>query len=266
MANTAYSGALARAAHFAMRPPVPGVSADHGPQPDTTVEPDPFSPQPDTPSGQAHDVWQPQDQLGHTEYVPQPITHWADLQPPLPLNTKTEYVHTVAQQRLIQNHSVIDYRMDPSRYYKNATQGMSIEFIEGPAPALAGVEAPEFLVAGKNSFDFTNQPNEVYSGGRYRLGTEIREHGLYQFWTKQGQDAQLRAYTGLSPQVPVDKPRVPDSAPYTPNSSGTTTWVQPSFNVPSMFSTPSETAATDFAVANGDVVSGSSDFSEGERL
>lgn len=271
MAEPAYSGALKRAAHFAFRPPVPGVSADHGPQPDSTVEPDPFDPQPDTPSAQAHDLWQPQESSAHTEMVQRPFSHWGDLLPPLPMNVKQEYVHTVATERMIANHSVVDYRPDTSRYYKNATQGRSIEYVDGPAPQLAGVSGPDFLLAGTNSFDYTNQPNEVYAGdssnvGRYRLGKTVNDFGMYEFWTKQGQDAHLRAYTGLQPQVPVDKPRVPNSAPYTPNSSGTTTWVQTSFNVPTMFSIPTETASTDFAVASGDVIDASSQFGEGERL
>lgn len=271
MAEYAYSGALVRSAHFAYRPPVPGVSADHGPQPDTTVEPDLFSPEPQTPSGQNHDVWQPADATGHTELAARPFSHDANLLCPLPMNVDPRYVHTVAQERLIANHSVIDYRADSSRYYKNATQGRSIEFIDGSAPQLAGVDGPDFLVAGTNSFDYTNQPNEVYAGdsanvGRYRVGKTVDDFGMYQFWTKQGQDGDLRAYTGLHPQVPVDKPRVPDSAPYTPNSSGTTTWVQTSFNVPTMFSLQSETALTDYSVASGDVIGGFSEFGEGERL
>lgn len=270
MAEHAYSGALVRSAHFAYRPPVPGVSADHGPQPDTTIEPDPFSPEPETPGGQAHDVWQPQD-IGPQSQMPGPvISHDGQLLNPLPMNVEPRYVHTVAQERLIANHSVIDYRMDPSRYYKNAGMGHSIEFVDGPMPQLSGIDGPEFLVAGTNSFDYTNQPNEVYGGdsanvGRYRLSKTQNNFGMYEFWTKQGQDADLRAYTGLHPQVPVDKPRVPDSAPYTPNSSGTTTWTMPTFNIPTMFTTPSETSVTDFSVASGDVIQGS-DFSEGERL
>lgn len=271
MAELAYSGALKRAAHFAFRPPVPGVSADHGPQPDTTVEPDPFDPQPQTPSGQSGDVWQPTEDTARSDLSVQPISHWANLRAPLPMNVRQEYVHTAAQERIIANHSVVDYRMDPSRYYKNATQGRSIEFIDGPAPQLAGIDGPEFLVAGQNSFDYTNQPNEVYAGdssnvGRYRLGKTQNDFGMYTFWTKQGQDAELRAYTGLHPQVPVDKPRVPDSAPYTPNSSGTTTWIQTSFNVPTMFTAPSETSFTDFSVASGDVIDAGGEFSEGDRL
>lgn len=274
MADLAYSGALKRAAHFAFRPPVPGVSVDHGPQPDTTEEPDPFQPAPTTPADQSGDVWQPTEDTAHSDLAAQPISHWANLRAPLPLNVQAQYVHTVAQDNLIANHSVIDYRMDPSRYYKNATQGRSIEFVDGPMPQLAGIDVPEdadFLIAGKNSFDYTNPPNEVYGGdpanvGRYRLGKTQNDFGLYEFWTKQGQDADLRAYTGLQPQVPVAKPRVPDSAPYTPNSSGTTTWLQTSFNVPSMFSLPSETALTDYSVAAGDVVDASSEFDEGGRL
>lgn len=271
MTEQSYSGALKRSAHFAFRPPVPGVSDDHGPQPDTTIEPDPFAPEPSTPANQAGDAWQPQDISSHSAMTQRPISHWADLQPPLPLNVESRYVGTVATERMIANHSVVDYRPDTSRYYKNATEGRSIEYIDGRHPQLEGVDGPEFLVAGKNSFDYTNQPNEVYQGdsanvGRYRLGKLVNDFGMYQFWTKQGQDADLRAYTGLHPQVPVDKPRVPDSAPYTPNSSGTTTWLQTSFNVPTMFNLPSETSVTDYSVASGDFIDGGSEFGEGDRL
>lgn len=271
MVNLPYSGSLLRRAHFSSRPPVPGVIADHGPEPDTTVDPDPFDPRPQTPAGQGHDVWQPTDDTGHTSVAARPFSHWTNLVPPLPMNVKPEYVHVADTERLIANHSVVDFTPDTSRKYHNATEGRSIEFIDGRMPQLTGIEGPEFLVAGKNSFDFTNQPNEVYQGdsanvGRYRLGKRIDDFGHYEFWTKQGQDANLRAYTGLQPDFPVAKERVPDSAPYTPNSSGTTTWLMDHNQKITMFTAPSETSMSDYEAASGDVINASSEFNEGDRL
>lgn len=266
-----YSGFLTRYAHYKWRPPVPGVSADHGPAPDSTIADDPFQPEYEAPAEREHNIWQPQDVSAQSEMVQRPISHWADLQDPVPSSVPVDVSTIAATARMIANHCRVDYRPDPSRYYKHATQGRSIEYIDGRRPQLSGVDAPEFLVAGKNSFDFTNQPNEVYQGdsanvGRYRVGSRIDDFGRYEFSQKQGQDAWLRAYSGLHPQVPVDKPRVPDSAPYTPNSSGTTTWTLNSFQDPSLFSLPSETAVTDYVTATEGEPAEYQPFDDGGRL
>lgn len=283
MANTAYSGALIRSAHFAFRPPVPGVSADHGPGPDQQIEQDPFQPVPPS-AGQVvagadgTDVWQPQDQSPMSEMVVGERPHWTQLQDPVPSNVHPWESEQAATDRMIANHSVDDYRPETYIPYKVATQGQSIEITVGRQPFEAGENAPEnlqYLVAGKNAYDYTNEPNpDVYTGdaanvGRYRLGLNENQFGLYEFWTKQGQDAELRAYTGQQPWMPVDKPTIPDAAPYTSPSSGTTTWTMPSFQVPSLFSLPSETSITDYAAQNewdAQIADSGSDFEDGGRL
>jgi hypothetical protein len=58
---------------------------------------------------------------------------------------------------------------------------------------------------------------------------------------------------------------VPDSAPYTPNSSGTTTWLQSQWQVPSIFGLPSETASTDYQIAAAQAEA-SGGFDDGGRL
>lgn len=56
-----------------------------------------------------------------------------------------------------------------------------------------------------------------------------------------------------------------DPAPYTPSSSGTTTWLQSQWQVPSVFSLPSETASTDYQMASGPQPAGGG-FDDGGRL
>ncbi|MYR11939.1 hypothetical protein GTY62_15265 [Streptomyces sp. SID724] len=263
----AYSGALGRAAHFAHRPPVPGINPEHEkPDPD----PDPFTPMPEGVQPAAYDMWQDREFSAHTEMQQRPFNHWGYLQQPVPSSVPSEVAGIATTTRMLHNHGQVDYRPDLNPTYKHATEGKSIEYVTGRGSVESGENIPDeltYLVAGTNAYDFTNQPNEVYSAdqGRYRLGTKIDMFGLYEFWTQQGQDAELRAYTGLYPATPVDKARVEDSAPYTPNSSGTTTWLQDVFQVPSMFALPSETQSTDYEVATGGVQPGGG-FDDGGRM
>lgn len=267
----AYTGALTRAAHFAFRPPVPGVNPDHEhPSP----EPDPFNPPPEgAGQGVSGDVWQPGDLPVHTEMRVGPRPHDTPLQPPVPSNVHQAQANLAATSRMLANHGVVAFRPDVNPLYRHADEGRQIDWYVGRGPTDAGITVPEnasFLVAGKNAFDYTNPANEVYAGdapnvGRYRLQNNQQDFGLYTYHTKQGQDAWLRAYTGLTPDFPSDKPRVPDSAPYTPNSSGTTTWLQSQWQTPSMFAVPSETAGTDYLAASAGVQPGGG-FDDGGRL
>lgn len=267
----AYTGALTRSAHFAFRPPVPGINPDHEhPAP----EPDPFDPAPEgAGQGLKGDVWQPADLPVHTEMRMGPRPHDTPLQPPVPSNVHQSTADLAATSRMLANHSVTDYRPDTNRTYKHATMGRTLDYTPGRMPTDAGItvgDSASFLVMGKNAFDATNQANEVYAGdapnvGRYRLGVRIEDFGEYVLPGKVGQDAWLRAYTGLAPEFPSEKPRVPDSAPYTPNSSGTTTWLQNQWQVPSMFGLPSETALTDYQAATTPAVTAES-FDDGGRL
>lgn len=267
----AYSGQLARSAHFAFRPPVPGVNGEHTkPDPD----PDPFTPVPaGAGQGVAGDVWQPADLPTHTDMRVADRPHWTPLQPPVPSNVHSDQRDRAALARMLANHSVDDYRPETYVPYKHGDQGRAITWYPGREPVEAGITVPDnaaYLVAGKNAFDYTNPANEVYAGdtpnvGRYRLQNNQQDFGLYAFHTKQGQDAYLRAYTGLEPDMPVDKPRVPDSAPYTPNSAGTTTWTLSQWQSPSSFALPGETALTDYEQASrpGPVAAG---FDDGGRM
>lgn len=268
-----YSGALLRTAtpHYASRPPVAGVNPEHThPDPD----PDPFTPVPEGAGGGAKgDVWQPQDLPTHTPMVVRQRVHTTPLQPPVPSNVHSEQRDWAWQARFLANHAVDDYRPDLYPTYKHADQGRDIDWYTGRGPVEAGITVPDrasYLVMGKNAFDATNQSTEVYSGdapnvGRYRLQANQQDFGLYQFHTKQGQDGFLRAYAGLSPQMPQDKPRVPNSAPYVPNSSGTTRWTLSQWQTPSTFALPSETSLTDYEQASGSAATGSQ-FDDGGRL
>lgn len=272
MAELAYTGALGRSAHFAFRPPVPGVNPEHErPDPD----PDPFSPAPENVQSQPGDVFQPEDYSVHTEMQQRPVDHWAFLQAPVPSNVHTELSGIAATARMIVNHAQVDYRPDQYPVYRHGDQGRSIEYERGREPWQAGESVPDdmaYLVMGRNAYDATNAPNEVYGGdatnvGRYRLGATISDFAHYLPFQKIGQDAELRAYTGLQPEFPVDKPRVEDSAPYTPNSSGTANFLTPAFQIPSMFGLPSETAMTDYeAAGTADYWGGSGGFQDEERL
>lgn len=267
----AYTGALTRSAHFAFRPPVPGINPDHEhPAP----EPDPFNPAPEgAGQGVQGDVWQPADLPVHTEMRIGPRPHVTPLEPPVPSNVHRSTADLAATARMLANHSVQDFRPDTRPVYKHASQGRTLDYTPGRMPTDAGITVPDgasFLVAGKNAFDYTNVPNEVYAGdeanvGRYRLGQRIEDFGRYEFWTKQGQDAQLRAYVGLQPDFPVDKPRIENAAPYTPNSAGTATWVQNQWQTPSMFALPSETALTDYQAATNQA-SDAGGFDDGGRM
>jgi hypothetical protein len=267
----AYSGALNRSAHYAYRPPVPGISPSHE---HPNAQPDPFNPVPDSAGqGISGTVWQPGDLPVHTAMRVAARPHDTPLQAPVPSNVHQAQANLAATSRMLANHAVVDYRPDRVPVYRHATQGRTLDYVPGRLPVEAGITVPDdasYLVAGKNAFDFTNGVTEVYSAGgpdtgRYRTGVAVEDFGRYEFHTKQGQDAVLRAYTGLAPDFPVDKPRVPNSAPYTSNSSGTTTWLQSQFQTVSMFGLPSETAGTDFLAATAPAPEGTG-FDDGGRL
>ena len=268
----AYSGALSNSAHFAFRPPVPGIDPRHEhPAP----EPDPFDPQPDVVEGQTGDVWQPADDPAYSEMRADRISHTTQLQQAVPSNVYSDQRDIAAQMRMIANHVIELFRPDTYPPYRHADQGLHIQYVQGREPVNAGSTVPDdmaYLVAGRNSYDQTNGISEVYAaeeggGGRYRLGTGIEEWGLYEFWLKQGQDGELRAYEGLRPQFPVDKPPVEDPAPYTPPSSGTTNWMGSVFRTPMSFALPSESVMTDYMIASdSDETEQASDFEDGGRL
>lgn len=270
---TAYTGYLTRTAHYG--PPgdvAPGVNPDHT---HPAAEPDPFNPQPDTPTAQTGDVWNPTENGFASDWQVEPVAHWFNGSPAVPSNVPYGTGQQAMQDRMLADHSVIHYVSDTIRLYQHQSEGVSIDWQVGRSPQHAGESVGDnesYLMMGRNSYDVTNQPNEVYAGdpanvGRYRLGVKTTMFGLYDNPIGRfGQDANLRAYTGLSPQFPVDKPSVADAAPYTPNSSGTTTWTMPQFQVPRLFSLPSETSMTDYTTASEDG-SVSSDFaSEDGRL
>lgn len=271
MAELPYSGALMRAAHFAYRPPVPGVNPEHEkPDPD----PDPFQPDHGDVQPAAFDMFQPEDMSVHTEMQDRPVSHWGFLQAPVPSNVQSEVAGIAATARMLVNHACVDYRPEQYPVYRHADQGRSIEETVGRPSAYAGENVTEdmaYLVMGKNAYDATNKPNEVYGGdspnvGRYRLGLTRTDFGRYEFHMKQGQDAQLRAYTGLEPAFPVDKPIIENAAPYTPNTSGSS-YITPAFQVPSMFAVPSETALTDFeATGSTGYWAGDSGFLEDDAV
>lgn len=260
----AYSGAAVRAARFDWRPPVPGVNSDH-----TTPDPEPdlFNPVPDVAPGARPEqgLTRPPDEPHQSNYptlAQVPVSHLYVTPPP----AQSGYAYGDAQQymqdRIALVHARQNYVPDGIRLYQHATEGVAIDNWVSRPPREAGATVEGtlgFLGNGKNGYDQTNHPNEVYTGddanvGRYRLGRMYKFFGLYDTPTgKFGQDALLHAYTGLYPAAPFDKPPMQYTAPYTPNSTGTAHWSPAaSWQKPRLFSLPSETAITDFGVANPD--------------
>lgn len=280
MVNKVYSGFAIQAAHFDFRPPPPGLATDH-----TTgqVEPDPFNPTPDTPAGQEGTIWQDlQDdeagQSGQPNLAAVPVSHWYPGQAAVPSGVPYGTAQQAMQERMMADHSVVNYVHDSIRLYQHASEGQANEFTAGRPPIARGSTLPtdvQFLANGRNSFDQVNQPNEVYGSGgesnvgNYRLGVKTNVWGLYESpLGKFGQDALLHAYTGLTAQFPAERNQMNQiAAPYTPNSSGANGYWKPasSWQDVSMFGVPSETAITDFSTqaANFD---NSGDFMRDERL
>lgn len=270
-----YSGYAARqGARYSAKPSVPGINPEHlTPEPD----PDPFQPQTQPPANQGGTILVGERNfIGSGHAVPslasQPIHHWYDGQPPVPSGVETASRMQAMQERMMLDHADTNYVPDSVRLHKHAGQGQANEWITGRPPQNAGEDPGErlrYLVMGRNSYDATNEPNEVYQGdaanvGRYRLGVKTNVWGLYEAGLgRYGQDALLRAYTGLSPATPVDKPRQDDTAPYTANSTGTARWAPttPS-QTPSTFALPGETSMTEFAALKGAYVAGNSEFED----
>lgn len=262
---TAYTGYLIRKGHYsAAKDVAPGVNPEHtNPSPD----PDIFDPRPDVPAQQSGDVWNPSEvTMGESQPIER-VAHWFNGTPAVPSNVPYAKAQQEMQDRMMLDHGVTHYTPDSIRLFQNATEGVSIGWENGRAPQVAGEsvgENEQYLMMGTNAYDITNQPNEVYSAdqGRYRLGTRIAMFGLYDNpFGKFGQDASLRAYTGLTAQFPQDKEQMQNTAPYTPNSTGTKTWTLPSFQVPRMFGLQSETSITDYTMASQDAMV-SSDFAD----
>lgn len=276
MVDTRYTGAALRAAHYGVRPSVPGVNADHT-TPDP--EPDPFNPVPETPANQTGTVWSIEQESAGPSNQPNlaqvPVSHWFNGQPAVPSGEPYARAQQAMQERMMVDHSETNYVPDGIRLYQHATEGLAYEWLIGRNSQFAGTSIPDGPLAGlqngHNGYDATNVPNEVYTGdtpnvGRYRLGVKTTVFGLYENpMGKFGQDAILHAYTGLHPAAPFEKEPMANTAPYTPNSTGTTHWAPATPNQkPSLFSLPSETAMTDYTIAgNPDFVSDFEDRSGG---
>src|ERR1700748_1800294 len=195
MVDSPYSGTAIRAGHYASRPPVPGVNVDHT-TPDP--EPDPFNPAPETPGNQTGTVWANEIDFAQISNQPNlaqmPVSHWFDGRPPVPAGTGHEFTPQAQrlqafQERMMLDHSVGNYVPDSIRLYQHATEGQANEFNVGRPSQFARETIPAGPLAGlgngRNAYDQTNAPNEVYTGddanvGRYRLGRKLNIWGLYQ--------------------------------------------------------------------------------------
>lgn len=270
----AYSGALVRKAHYSQRPPPPGLAQDHF---TGETDPDLFESRVVTPSAQMGTVWPRPEDFAPLSNMPNlaqvPVSHWFNGVTPVPSNVPYGVAQQEMQDRMMVDHSDTNYVPDSIRLYQHVTEGMAALFTVGRMPQNAGEDPGQnlqYLVNGTNSYDHTNQPNEVYTGdaanvGRYRLGLKTEVFGLYEYpLGKFGQDPLVHAYTGLHPAFPTEKPQMEHTAPFTPNSTGTAHWAPaPSNQIPGNFGLPSETAMTDYATV---AVAAYSDFDDDGRL
>lgn len=278
MVNTPYSGQVSRAAHYDFRPPVPGIGPDHF---TGDVEMDPFNPVPDHVAGQEGTVWsvtsdtESANPSGFRSLAEIPVDHWYAGQASVPSGIPYGQAQQALQERMMVDHAEVNFVPDQYRLYQHASEGTVIQWFDGRASQYAGetIDGPlGGLANGRNGYDQTNAPNEVYTGdsanvGRYRLGKKINMFGEYRYPIgKFGQDASLRAYTGITPTFPAEKRQFQTTAaPYTPNSSGATAYWTPATpnQVPTVFGLPSETAMTDFATQTAYP---GTDFDDGGRL
>jgi len=250
---SAYSGALQRALRT-RAPSPPGVDQRH-----FLVNPpdnDPFQspPSPDVPMVGAVDIWAPTDPPGHTGVNDEPIHHWdSGRSPAVPSNIHPDMVLQLRQERMMRDHGRLNYRAYSSRPFRSAGAWRVAGYLDAREPGVSGITAPQeiaYMLDGHVPYDQVNPVTEVYSAepsGRYRMGARLTRFAGYEFWTKQGQDAELRAHEGLHPAAPVTKPqRRTGLAPYTAPSTGTDTWTTPSWNDLRQWSIPSETALSDY--------------------
>lgn len=260
-----YSGNLVRQAHYERYTSVAGVSPAHAQQ---TPGRGMFEPTPEAAvPAQPGDVWQPYDQTPHTGVRPPTPRHTATPgrgpAAPIPSGVDEERGQNTVNDRMVATHANVEYVPYERPVYKHGGQGRSITSVEGRRPLQPSMEA--FLV-GNNSYDTSNPPSEVYGGERYRLGTADQYFGRYEYWTKQGQDGWLRPTVTEHPILPVEKPRVANSAPYTRNSSGRARSLYPMTQDPRMFVTPSETALSDYTMANQQLGNPGGFVDDGGRL
>lgn len=258
----ALSGNLMRqATHYERYTSVAGVSDAH-----TTVSPGRgiFEPTPEASVAPAPgDVWTPYDPTPYSGAVLPTGDHGSSsMAPPIPSGVDQERGDNTVTARMVHAHAYVDYAPNQDVPYRSASQGRTIGWVDGRAPA---PYSPEAFVTGNNGYDFSNPTSDVYGGDRYRLGTWTPYFGQYEFWQKQGQDAWVRPVQYEVPILPVAKPNISNPAPYSTPSSGTQRFVLPSFQDPRMFSTPSETGMSDFAMANL-TAAPASDFTDDGRM
>ncbi|MFG2848492.1 hypothetical protein ACGF12_35835 [Kitasatospora sp. NPDC048296] len=259
--DTGLSGNLMRSAHYERYTSVGPVSRMHTeqqpgrgmfePTPEANVAPNPG------------DMWAPRDVTPHTDALVRTAGHGeSSMAAPVPSGVPETLGDRAAQARLIEAHAHQAYT--PEQYPRPISNGRrDVVWTEGRAPIQPNMEA---FLTGPNGYDFSNPPSEVYGGERYRLGTDTHYFGHYEYWTKQGQDAWLRPVTTEYPILPVDKPQIADPAPYTSPSVGTQRWRLPSFQDPRMFTAPSETGMSDFAMAQQQSGPVAAEFDDGGRL
>lgn len=271
---TLYTGYLKRRVAYETRPTVHAIGTDHGPG-DVPPQEDLFGPSVSGPvdaAGHQADVWEPAEDAPMSAYGDDRISHDGNRSTPVPMGIMARLSMYAEQKRMVADHSRVQYWPDPARPYRHATQGRAFKWWNGRGSQMAGIEGPDFLVAGKNGFDFTNQPNEVYGSGgdsnvgRYRLGVQQDDIGLYEDPRGLfGQEAWARAQISPTLEYHGDRARAgdgPPSAPFLPDMS----FVRDAFQAPSSWTLGSETAVTDYTLATRPAPDGGGDFFDGDEM
>jgi hypothetical protein len=268
-----YSGYLKRRVAYDKKPTVHAIGTNHGPQ-DVPPQDDLFGPSVEGPidlAGHQADVWEGAEDAPMSAYGDDRISHDGGRTPPPPMGLLARLSAYAEQRRMLADHSRVHYRPDPARPYRHATQGRKFLWWNGRGSQMAGIEGPDFLVAGKNGFDFTNQPNEVYSAGdsnvgRYRLGVQQDDFGLYEDPRGLfGQEAWARALINPTLEYHGDRRRQgngPPSAPFLPDAA----FVRDAFQLPSGWTLGSETAGTDHILATRPASDEGSEFYDGDEM
>lgn len=268
-----YSGYLKRRVAYDNKPSVHAIGAEHGPG-DVPPQDDLFGPSVDGPidlAGHQGNVWEPAEDAPMSAYGDDRISHDGGRSTPAPMGLLARISAYAEQRRMLADHSREHYRPDPARIYRHASQGRAFRWWAGRGSQMAGIEGPEFLVAGKNGFDFTNQPNEVYSAGdsnvgRYRLGMQQDVVGLYEDPRGLfGQEAWARAQISPTLEYHGDRARQgegPPSAPFLPDAA----FVREPFQAPSGWTLGAETAVTDYLLATRPAPEAGGEFFDGDEM
>jgi hypothetical protein len=116
-----------------------------------------FDPNVTVPENQAGTVWGEEDYAPHTgtpNLAQVPFSHWFDGLPAVQSNVPYGEAQQAFQDRMLTDHSQVNYVPDSVRLYQHVSEGVEIDFVTGRGSAYAGVDPGEnlqYLVNGTNA-------------------------------------------------------------------------------------------------------------------